>query len=105
MKKTSFYFILPLLGALSAARESWEYDSGARDLQSPDLQSHSALQKLLEYGGGSLHPRATALHKLLAQSPHFGKSVGGSYLELANMVSTFWFTEIFKPLYSPMKAF
>ncbi|XP_016002735.2 colorectal mutant cancer protein isoform X2 [Rousettus aegyptiacus] len=71
-------------GALSAARESWEYDSGARDLQSPDLQSHSALQKLLEYGGGSLHQRATALHKLLAQSPHFGKSVGGSYLELAN---------------------
>lgn len=105
MKKTSFYFILPLLGALSAARESWEYDSGARDLQSPDLQSHSALQKLLEYGGGSLHQQATALHKLLAQSPHFGKSVGGSYLELANTVSTFWFTEIFKPLYSPMKAF
>uniref|UniRef100_A0A8I5R985 MCC regulator of WNT signaling pathway n=1 Tax=Papio anubis TaxID=9555 RepID=A0A8I5R985_PAPAN len=71
------------LGALSAARESWEYDSGARDLQSPDVQSQSALQKLLEYGGSSLHQQ-TALHKLLTQSPHVGNSVGGSYLELAN---------------------
>lgn len=105
MKKTSFYFILPLLGALSTARESWEYDSGARDLQSPDLQSQSALQKLLEYGGSSLHQQATALHKLLTQSPHFGKSVGGSYLELANTVSTFWFTEIFKPMFIPRKTF
>ncbi|XP_065730030.1 colorectal mutant cancer protein isoform X1 [Phocoena phocoena] len=72
------------LGALSAARESWEYDSGARDLQSPDLQSQSALQKLLEYGGSSLHQQAAAFHKLLTQSPRFGNSVGGSYLELAN---------------------
>ncbi|XP_070373679.1 colorectal mutant cancer protein isoform X3 [Equus asinus] len=72
------------LGALSAAKESWEYDSGARDLQSPDLQSQSALQKLLGYGGSSLHQQAAALHKLLTQSPHFGNSVGGSYLELAN---------------------
>ncbi|XP_012325517.1 colorectal mutant cancer protein isoform X1 [Aotus nancymaae] len=71
------------LGALSAARESWEYDSGARDLQSPDVQSQSALQKLLKYGGSSLHQQA-ALHKLLTQSPHVGNSVGGSYLELAN---------------------
>uniref|UniRef100_A0A8C9UJQ2 MCC regulator of WNT signaling pathway n=1 Tax=Spermophilus dauricus TaxID=99837 RepID=A0A8C9UJQ2_SPEDA len=71
------------LGALSAARESWEYDSGARDLQSPDLQSQSALQKLLEYGRSSLRQQ-TALHKSLTQSPHFGNSVGGSYLELAN---------------------
>ncbi|EHB06209.1 hypothetical protein GW7_19023 [Heterocephalus glaber] len=73
------------LGALSAARESWEYDSGARDLQSPDLQTQSALQKLLEYGGSSLHQQA-ALHKLLTQSPHFGSSVGGHYLELANTI-------------------
>uniref|UniRef100_A0A480DTX1 Colorectal mutant cancer protein isoform 1 n=4 Tax=Sus scrofa TaxID=9823 RepID=A0A480DTX1_PIG len=72
------------LGAVSAARESWEYDSGARDLQSPDLQTQSALQKLLEYGGSSWHQQAAALHKLLAQSPRFGSSVGGSYLELAN---------------------
>ncbi|XP_070427363.1 colorectal mutant cancer protein isoform X2 [Equus przewalskii] len=74
------------LGALSAAKESWEYDSGARDLQSPDLQSQSALQKLLGYGygGSSLHQQAAALHKLLTQSPHFGNSVGGNYLELAN---------------------
>nr|XP_020145788.1 colorectal mutant cancer protein isoform X1 [Microcebus murinus] len=71
------------LGALSAARESWEYDSGARDLQSPDLQSQAALQKLLECGGSSLHQHA-ALHKLLTQASHFGSSVGGSYLELAN---------------------
>ncbi|KAM5261765.1 colorectal mutant cancer protein isoform 2-T2 [Hipposideros larvatus] len=71
-------------GALSAARESWEYDSGARDLQSPDLQSQPALQKLLEYGGSALHQQAAALHRLLAQSPHFGNAVGGSYLELAN---------------------
>nr|XP_019583354.1 PREDICTED: colorectal mutant cancer protein isoform X1 [Rhinolophus sinicus] len=71
-------------GALSAARESWEYDSGARDLQSPDLQSQPALQKLLEYGGSSLRQQAAALHKLLTQSPHVGNAVGGSYLELAN---------------------
>ncbi|KAI4567716.1 hypothetical protein MJT46_007514, partial [Ovis ammon polii x Ovis aries] len=72
------------LGALSAARESWEYYSGARDLQSPDLQSQPALQKILEYGGSSLHQQAAVLRKLLAQSPHFGNSIGGSYLELAN---------------------
>ncbi|XP_064131092.1 colorectal mutant cancer protein isoform X1 [Loxodonta africana] len=71
------------LGALSAARESWEYDSGARDLQSPDLQSQPALQKLLECSGNALHQRA-ALHKLLTQPPCFSSSVGGSYLELAN---------------------
>ncbi|XP_019583354.2 colorectal mutant cancer protein isoform X2 [Rhinolophus sinicus] len=71
-------------GALSAARESWEYDSGARDLQSPDLQSQPALQKLLEYGGSSLRQQAAALHKLLTQSPHVGNAVGGNYLELAN---------------------
>ncbi|EPY75065.1 hypothetical protein CB1_001814009 [Camelus ferus] len=86
VKGTSLFSSLPLLdlGALSAARESWEYDSGARDLQSPDLQGQSALQKLLDCGGSSLHQHAAALHKLLTQSPHSGNSVGGSYLELAN---------------------
>ncbi|XP_030422084.1 colorectal mutant cancer protein isoform X2 [Gopherus evgoodei] len=71
------------LGALSGARESWEYDSGARDLQSPDLQSHSTLQKLLEYGGSSMS-RQSALQKLLTQASNLSNSVGGSYLELAN---------------------
>lgn len=101
-----FFSPLPLLdlGALSAARESWEYDSGARDLQSPDLQSQSALQKLLEYGGSSLHQQAAAFHKLLTQSPRFGNSVGGSYLELANTVSPFWFREhIFRPVCMPIQ--
>lgn len=99
----SFSLLLSGLGALSAARESWEYDSGARDLQSPDVQSQSALQKLLEYGGSSLHQQ-TALHKLLTQSPHVGNSVGGSYLELANTVSTFWFMEhVFRPVCIPIQ--
>ncbi|XP_044878296.1 colorectal mutant cancer protein isoform X3 [Mauremys mutica] len=71
------------LGALSGARESWEYDSGARDLQSPDLQSHSTLQKFLEYGGSSMSQQA-ALQKLLTQASNLSNSVGGSYLELAN---------------------
>ncbi|XP_076768814.1 colorectal mutant cancer protein isoform X1 [Arvicanthis niloticus] len=71
------------LGALSAARESWEYDSGARDLQSPDLQSQLPLQKLLEYSRSSL-PQQAVLHKLLTQSPNSGTSTGGSYLELAS---------------------
>ncbi|XP_044878293.1 colorectal mutant cancer protein isoform X1 [Mauremys mutica] len=73
------------LGALSGARESWEYDSGARDLQSPDLQSHSTLQKFLEYGGSSMSQQA-ALQKLLTQASNLSNSVGGSYLELANTV-------------------
>ncbi|XP_038258599.1 colorectal mutant cancer protein isoform X2 [Dermochelys coriacea] len=71
------------LGALSGARESWEYDSGARDLQSPDLQSHSTLQKLLEYGSSSMSQQV-ALQKLLMQASNLSNSVGGSYLELAN---------------------
>ncbi|XP_035418503.1 colorectal mutant cancer protein isoform X4 [Cygnus olor] len=71
------------LGALSGARESWEYDSGARDLQSPDLQSHFTLQKVLENGGSSGTQQA-ALQKLLSQASNFNSSVGGSYLELAN---------------------
>ncbi|GAB0205462.1 colorectal mutant cancer protein [Grus japonensis] len=71
------------LGALSGARESWEYDSGARDLQSPDLQSHFTLQKVLEYGGSNMTQQA-ALQRLLAQASNFSNSVGGSYLELAN---------------------
>ncbi|XP_040597786.1 colorectal mutant cancer protein isoform X2 [Mesocricetus auratus] len=71
------------LGALSAARDCWEYDSGARDLQSPDLQSQLPFQKLLECGGSSL-PQPAVLHKLLTQPQHFGTSTGGSYLELAS---------------------
>ncbi|XP_068780399.1 colorectal mutant cancer protein isoform X3 [Struthio camelus] len=71
------------LGALSGARESWEYDSGARDLQSPDLQSHFTLQKLLEYGGSNVIQQA-ALQRLLSQASNLSSSVGGSYLELAN---------------------
>ncbi|XP_075267960.1 colorectal mutant cancer protein isoform X2 [Opisthocomus hoazin] len=71
------------LGAFSGARESWEYDSGARDLQSPELQSHFTLQKLLEYGGSNVTQQA-ALQRLLAQTSNFSNSVGGSYLELAN---------------------
>lgn len=98
-EESIFFFSLLLLGAVSAARESWEYDSGARDLHSPDLQSQSALQKLLEYGGSSSHQQAATLHKLLSQAPRFGSSVGGSYLELANTVSTFRFTErVFRPV-------
>ncbi|ROL53873.1 hypothetical protein DPX16_9573 [Anabarilius grahami] len=73
------------------ARESWEFDSGARDLQSPDLQSPTQahppqqnsplLQKLLE------QPSA-GIHKLLSQPPSScSGALGGSYLELANTVS------------------
>ncbi|XP_031433762.1 colorectal mutant cancer protein isoform X2 [Clupea harengus] len=82
------------LGALSGARESWEYDSGARDLQSPDLQQHqqqqqpqhlqqqaAILQKLLEQPGSVLDHHPT-LEKLLAQNS--GGRSGGNYLELAN---------------------
>ncbi|XP_030824398.1 colorectal mutant cancer protein isoform X2 [Camarhynchus parvulus] len=71
------------LGAVSGARESWEYDSGARDLQSPDLHSHFMLQKVLEYGRSNVTQQA-ALQRLLAQASNFSNSVGGSYLELAN---------------------
>lgn len=100
-------FLFPLLGALSAARESWEYDSGARDLQSPDLQSQPALQKLLECSGSSSeHQQAAALHKLLAQALHVGDSVGGSYLDLANTVSAFWCTDhTFRPACVPVHMF
>ncbi|XP_063036475.1 colorectal mutant cancer protein isoform X1 [Melospiza melodia melodia] len=71
------------LGAVSGARESWEYDSGARDLQSPDLHSHFMLQKVLEYGRNNVTQQA-ALQRFLAQASNFSNSVGGSYLELAN---------------------
>uniref|UniRef100_A0A8C3V0W7 MCC regulator of WNT signaling pathway n=1 Tax=Catharus ustulatus TaxID=91951 RepID=A0A8C3V0W7_CATUS len=71
------------LGALSGARESWEYDSGARDLQSPDLHSHFPLQKVLEYGGSNVTQQA-ALQRLLAQASNCSNSVGTSYVELAN---------------------
>ncbi|XP_052454582.1 colorectal mutant cancer protein isoform X1 [Carassius gibelio] len=53
------------------ARESWEFDSGARDLQSPDLhppqQSSLFLRKLLDQPS-VLEPSA-GLHKLLSQHP------------------------------------
>ncbi|NXP35812.1 CRCM protein, partial [Leiothrix lutea] len=71
------------LGALSRARESWEYDSGARDLQSPDLHSNFRLQKVFEYGGSNVTQQA-ALPRLLAQASNFSSSVGGSCLGLAN---------------------
>ncbi|XP_044302017.1 colorectal mutant cancer protein isoform X1 [Varanus komodoensis] len=71
------------LGALSGAKESWEYDSGARDLQSPDLHSRSTLQKLFEYGGNAMNQHS-ALPRLLTQASSLSNSVGGSYLELAN---------------------
>ncbi|XP_016103786.1 colorectal mutant cancer protein isoform X1 [Sinocyclocheilus grahami] len=75
------------------ARESWEFVSGARDLQSPDLQSltqvHPAqqssplLQKLVDQPS-VLEPSA-GLHKLLSQHPSgCSGALGGSYLELAN---------------------
>lgn len=80
-------FCFSTLGALSGARESWEYDSGARDLQSPDLHCRSTLQKLLDYGGNSMNQQV-ALQRLLTQASSFSNSVGGSYLELANTVST-----------------
>lgn len=102
-----FSFSLPLLGALSAARESWEYDSGARDLQSPELQSQPALQRLLECGGSSSQQQA-ALHRLLAQAPRLrlGDSGGGSYLELANTVSALRSAErISGPVCVPMQIF
>ncbi|XP_068103392.1 colorectal mutant cancer protein isoform X2 [Hyperolius riggenbachi] len=70
------------LGALSGARESWEYDSGARDLQSPDPQNHSIMQKFLEFGGKAT--TQAALQRLLSQSSCLSNNVGGSYLELAN---------------------
>ncbi|XP_041105065.1 colorectal mutant cancer protein-like isoform X2 [Polyodon spathula] len=62
------------LGSLSGARESWEYDSGARDLQSPDLQNQPNLQ--LE--------QQAALQKLMTQTSNLSTPIGGSYLELAN---------------------
>ncbi|XP_053264605.1 colorectal mutant cancer protein isoform X1 [Podarcis raffonei] len=71
------------LGTLSGARESWEYDSGARDLQSPDLHSRSTLQKFLDYGGNAMNQQV-AMQRLLTQASNFSNSVGGSYLELAN---------------------
>ncbi|KAJ1208093.1 hypothetical protein NDU88_003483 [Pleurodeles waltl] len=71
------------LGALSGARESWEYDSGVRDLQSPDFQSSSTLQKLLGSGGSTVAQQA-ALQRLLTQASSLTDSTGGSHFELAN---------------------
>ncbi|XP_059825560.1 colorectal mutant cancer protein isoform X2 [Hypanus sabinus] len=71
------------LGAMSGARESWEYDSGARDLQSPELSTHPTVQKLLEYGGVNLDQQVV-LQKLLAQASSLSQPMSGGYLELAN---------------------
>ncbi|XP_028661112.1 colorectal mutant cancer protein isoform X1 [Erpetoichthys calabaricus] len=71
------------LGALSGARESWEYDSGARDLQSPDQQSHPTLPKISAVRGSSIE-RQTVLYKLLSQASSLNTPVGANYLELAN---------------------
>nr|XP_046226049.1 colorectal mutant cancer protein isoform X2 [Oncorhynchus gorbuscha] len=78
-------------GALSGARESWEYYSGDRDLQSSDIQPQQTqtqqqpaiLQKLLEQPGTVLEQQA-ALHKLLAQTSTRCAPLEGNYLELAN---------------------
>nr|XP_046226050.1 colorectal mutant cancer protein isoform X3 [Oncorhynchus gorbuscha] len=77
--------------ALSGARESWEYYSGDRDLQSSDIQPQQTqtqqqpaiLQKLLEQPGTVLEQQA-ALHKLLAQTSTRCAPLEGNYLELAN---------------------
>ncbi|XP_036833193.1 colorectal mutant cancer protein isoform X3 [Oncorhynchus mykiss] len=77
--------------ALSGARDSWEYYSGARDLQSSDIQPQQTqtqqqpaiLQKLLEQPGTVLEQQA-ALHKLLAQTSTRCAPLEGNYLELAN---------------------
>ncbi|KAI7812359.1 colorectal mutant cancer protein isoform X2 [Triplophysa rosa] len=58
------------------ARESWEYDSGARDLLTPDLSS-PLLQKLLEQPG---EPSA-GFHQLMTDR---SGSLSASYLDLAN---------------------
>ncbi|XP_062925233.1 colorectal mutant cancer protein isoform X2 [Mobula hypostoma] len=71
------------LGAMSGARESWEYDSGARDLQSPELNTQPTVQKLLEYGGVNLDQQVV-LQKLLAQASSLSQPMSGGYLELAN---------------------
>ncbi|XP_053557524.1 colorectal mutant cancer protein isoform X2 [Bombina bombina] len=70
------------LGALSGVRESWEYDSGARDLQSPEPKMDLIMQKFLEFGGKTM--TQTALQKRLCQTSSLSNNVGGSYLELAN---------------------
>lgn len=80
------YMYIYVPGALSGARESWEYDSGARDLQSPDLHNRSTLRKLLQYEGSSMNQQV-ALQRLFSQVSNISTSVGGSYLELANTVS------------------
>lgn len=71
------------LGAMSGARESWEYDSGARDLQSPEPQTHPTIQKLLERGGVNLDQQVV-LQKLVAQASSLSYPMSGGYLDLAN---------------------
>ena len=95
-------------------RESWEYDSGARDLQSPDIHNQQLrhqsvhLKKRLEQPGTVLEQQA-ALHKLLAQTSASVAPLGGNYLELANTVSRLPISRYFKinymtnrkPVYRP----
>lgn len=71
---------------MSGARESWEYDSGARDLQSPEPQTHPTIQKLLERGGVNLDQQVV-LQKLVAQASSLSYPMSGGYLDLANTVS------------------
>ncbi|XP_066515330.1 colorectal mutant cancer protein isoform X2 [Hoplias malabaricus] len=80
------------LGAFSGAKESWEYDSGARDLQSPDLpsppqrrlqQSSVLLQKFLDQPSGVLEP-PVGLHKLLSQPSARSTTVGSGCLDVTN---------------------
>ncbi|KAM4615331.1 colorectal mutant cancer protein isoform 2-T2 [Polymixia lowei] len=78
------------LGTSPGAKDNWEYDSGARDLQSPNNQPQShqpqqflMLQKFLEQPGSVLEQQA-ALHKLLAQTSGWVVPIEGNYLELAN---------------------
>lgn len=78
------------LGALSGARESWEYDSGARDLQSPDIQPQQTQiqqQPAILQPPGTVLEQQAALHMLLSQTSARCSPLGGNYLELANTVS------------------
>lgn len=82
--------LCPHAVALSRTRDSWDSDTGARDLQSSGPQQqpfhqHGVSQKLLEQRGAALEQQA-ALHKLLMQPP--APPLGANYLELANMVSS-----------------
>nr|XP_055054202.1 colorectal mutant cancer protein isoform X1 [Misgurnus anguillicaudatus] len=65
------------------ARESWEYDSGARDLMTPDLQISPLLQKLTEQPK-VLEPSLDLNHLMSQSQANHSGPLSGSYLELAN---------------------